>query len=888
MANLSNIVKNISLNFNATGITDAISKITALGSSASTLLQDVAAGAAKARDAANSLGTAYGAQAVNFQNAMTAFMNYNKVVIESSTAYMRAGGSVKEYQAQIEKLRQNFHLTTDQATKLAQSTSAMFVGMNVKEMNTQMDALLKTFRNNADAVQAFQNSMKGLRLESTLMQKAITSGDYGSLVRLADLSGNEGAAAGARQARDFAGASPGDKAALDKLNEPLDRQRKVITQFEKANIEYGASIDKVIGPLTSMAGASARAAAALDMLAVSSTVASVASMIPGLGGKGMKGTGQLLSAAGRMFKSRGLRKAGVALTRGGGKFAAEAATKVAGKAATKTLAKTGAKALGKAALKKIPLIGAGAGLLFAAQRAMSGDFTGAAMEAASGAASIIPGLGTAASIGIDAALAAKDIHNASKEADALANNAGNAAAEVGGVAKAAEEVEKQTEQAEDSWDRIKRALDDANIKYERTNNLLSSQTSLQNEQYDVLTKSGNAAAATAMINDRQANIEKTRAANAERIKTIQAQIADIEANTKDPAMRQALLETAQTNLNKAVQEEYNLNKQILESAKKRTEVYDNQIALERKRTDTKLQEMKLVESMGMGLGPSVAMRQQAANSLMQQVDLHKEALGLIEKEMEAERAKANDANASEEDRQKAQARLNDLERDYEDRRQKILSTTQEAAELTKKMREGYISSIPFMQNMAGSFTKIVISQEQNLKTLAKSRQDSIETLTKGGFGGSTKSAGFGPSGFYAGDEAPGAEKALKSMGIETTFEDVRKAAQSVTNLMENAARSGVGPAAGFSSTVGAIGSIPTGPGATIITAPGVGGSTSGATPISINNSGSVITSSVGGGVGGLTDSTKSELVNAIVKNIIEVINASKTVILEQIKKELNV
>ena len=47
--------------------------------------------------------------------------------------------------------------------------------------------------------------------------------------------------------------------------------------------------------------------------------------------------------------------------------------------------------------------------MFAAQRAMAGDFAGAAMELASGAASTVPGLGTAASVAIDAALIAKDV-----------------------------------------------------------------------------------------------------------------------------------------------------------------------------------------------------------------------------------------------------------------------------------------------------------------------------------------------------------------------------------------------------------------------------------------------------------------------------------------------
>tara|TARA_R110000851_G_C13034836_1_gene561509 strand:- start:651 stop:1472 length:822 start_codon:yes stop_codon:yes gene_type:complete len=85
--------------------------------------------------------------------------------------------------------------------------------------------------------------------------------------------------------------------------------------------------------------------------------------------------------------------------------AASGAAKGAGKTASKGIT----KGLGKAALKKIPLLGLGAGILFGAQRALSGDFVGAAMEVASGAASTVPGLGTAASVGIDAALMAKDM-----------------------------------------------------------------------------------------------------------------------------------------------------------------------------------------------------------------------------------------------------------------------------------------------------------------------------------------------------------------------------------------------------------------------------------------------------------------------------------------------
>lgn len=91
--------------------------------------------------------------------------------------------------------------------------------------------------------------------------------------------------------------------------------------------------------------------------------------------------------------------------------AAESGTKTAGKVAGKGVAKV----TGKSLLKKLPVIGAVASSVFALDRASKGDWLGAGMELASGGASLIPGFGTAASIGIDAALIGRDIHKANTE-----------------------------------------------------------------------------------------------------------------------------------------------------------------------------------------------------------------------------------------------------------------------------------------------------------------------------------------------------------------------------------------------------------------------------------------------------------------------------------------
>jgi len=121
-------------------------------------------------------------------------------------------------------------------------------------------------------------------------------------------------------------------------------------------------------------------------------------------GGGRRGAGGLLRGAGRGIG--GALKTGKGVFgRGLGRVGQRTALAIGGKGLAKGLG----KGLGKAALKKIPAIGLLAGALFAGQRAMAGDLTGAGLELASGGASLIPGLGTAASVGLDAALMARDM-----------------------------------------------------------------------------------------------------------------------------------------------------------------------------------------------------------------------------------------------------------------------------------------------------------------------------------------------------------------------------------------------------------------------------------------------------------------------------------------------
>jgi hypothetical protein len=90
------------------------------------------------------------------------------------------------------------------------------------------------------------------------------------------------------------------------------------------------------------------------------------------------------------------------------KISPEAAQKVKVAIDPNRVKSTG-KVVGKAALKMLPVIGTAASIAAMADRAQAGDYVGAGLEAASEVADYIPGVGTAASLGIQTHLADRDM-----------------------------------------------------------------------------------------------------------------------------------------------------------------------------------------------------------------------------------------------------------------------------------------------------------------------------------------------------------------------------------------------------------------------------------------------------------------------------------------------
>ena len=98
-----------------------------------------------------------------------------------------------------------------------------------------------------------------------------------------------------------------------------------------------------------------------------------------------------------------------------------AARKAGAKMAMAAGAKAATRSVGKSLGKAAPFVGLGLGTKFAYDRAKQGDWLGATGELASGVASCFAGPGTAAALGIDAALLARDAYKMKKSANADKN-----------------------------------------------------------------------------------------------------------------------------------------------------------------------------------------------------------------------------------------------------------------------------------------------------------------------------------------------------------------------------------------------------------------------------------------------------------------------------------
>lgn len=140
--------------------------------------------------------------------------------------------------------------------------------------------------------------------------------------------------------------------------------------------------------------------------------------------------------------------------------------------------------------------------------------------------------------------------------------------------------------------------------------------------------------------------------------------------------------------------------------------------------------VNLADNFALGVGASVAMRKQAADALQREVDYERERLSLLGKAMDADPHNL------------------EIQKRYYDTEKKILGLQQQQAGLLKSTRDGWIRAIGAMNTGAGRFTKIMISQEQNMEAGLRNVEGMLTSFTSGsigagGYRGSSRFAGMG-------------------------------------------------------------------------------------------------------------------------------------------------
>lgn len=198
--------------------------------------------------------------------------------------------------------------------------------------------------------------------------------------------------------------------ALDKLKTVLAQPEN--TNNQNKNSPEGQSEAKQSG-LESISGLLGRAGGLLTsgLGGIATKAGRLLGVKPSIKGLRENAAGKVIDQSGRFVSAERSQLFKAAQAAEKTKDVADA-SKVAGtlvkgageKVGIKGVTKLGAKSL----VKKIPIIGLGAGLAFGASKLIGGDPVGAGLEVASGAASLIPGVGTAASLGLDAGIAARD------------------------------------------------------------------------------------------------------------------------------------------------------------------------------------------------------------------------------------------------------------------------------------------------------------------------------------------------------------------------------------------------------------------------------------------------------------------------------------------------
>jgi hypothetical protein len=184
------------------------------------------------------------------------------------------------------------------------------------------------------------------------------------------------------------------------------------------------------------------------------------------------------------------------------------------------------------------------------------------------------------------------------------------------------------------------------------------------------------------------------------------------------------------------------NKQLLETEMARTRANQGVLEFESAKLGKMETELELMNNLGAGLSASVDQRMRVLDQVKKTEALEQEQLTSIKERLATEEQRANIAaqNKDKGEEEQAQANILKLQTEREKKENSILNIQMKQAQMTKTLRDGYLSAITAMTAGSGLITKIVVDQNKNMG-IGIEKLGMLQNRTLGGIGSAQGGSG---------------------------------------------------------------------------------------------------------------------------------------------------
>ena len=279
---------------------------------------------------------------------------------------------------------------------------------------------------------------------------------------------------------------------------------------------------------------------------------------------------------------------------------------------------------------------------------------------------------------------------------------------------------------------------------EKMNALRESEVGLLTQSVDLMSLMGDIDLAKVNgMTDRSLAAIDAQQAQLQKMQELASVYGSLDASGKDPEQK-SLVESELKQLATDSGIEYKDTAQLVEMAKrnefetksiglekerqevmlKSTEVYRGQIKYAQEETNLAQNLVSLYDNFAVGVGASAQMRLQAVDAMKQEVVLLQKEKDLVDQQIDAARAAGNNNPLP-------------LLQKRKELENEILGKQKSQAESVKALRDGWISAIGAMNTGAGRFTKIMISQDENVETGLRTA-GMLQSYKSGGLGASRR------------------------------------------------------------------------------------------------------------------------------------------------------